>query len=329
MTAIEIAQDNTVLSFDEEARQLISDNIAPGASSVEIEVFLKFCEHVQLDPFRSQVWLVPRYDSKLRRQVFKPQVGIDGMRLIAQRSQLYGGSLEPEWCGTDGVWQSIWLDKKTHPAAARFRVVRKDWQEPSVGIATWDQFAPMMGKKGEKYLAPMWQQMGPHMLAKCAEAQALRRAFPAEMAGVYADIELGIANEEKADEPEAVAAVVVDEDVAALIREITPLAQQMDDVAAFKAEINDLCIQAGAGPVEKFSVASLTLEQAKIAKRHAERVTGSDPSPGSGPVLTDETIESFMASISLDGAVSIEAVAEHLGIDIENAVAHVQEWAQS
>lgn len=131
-------------------------------------------------------------------------VGIDGLRLIAQRSKEYQGQEAPEWSdGTfvdqivpvllpDGTvfmvddrivtktervynWQELWLETE-RPKIARVRVWRKGFKEPSTGLATWQAYGKTSGQ---------WVDNGPHMLAKCAEALALRKAFPLETSGLY------------------------------------------------------------------------------------------------------------------------------------------------
>lgn len=171
--------------------QLIKDSIAKDATDTELALFIQQCNRTQLDPFAKQIHLVARWDSKLGREVRTSQVSIDGMRLVAQRSQEYAGQTPTYWCGSDGVWTDVWLSK-THPEAAKVGIYRQGFAEPLWTVATWDQYAVYITPKGkERYLSPFWSKMPSLMLGKCAEALALRKSFPMELSGLYIPEEMG------------------------------------------------------------------------------------------------------------------------------------------
>ena len=87
---------------------------------------------------------------------------------------------ETYWCGEEGDWKDVWLSSKP-PAAAKTIVHRKGSQHAFVGVA---RFADYNAGQG------LWSKMPAAMIAKCSEALALRKAFPADMSGVYSTDEM-------------------------------------------------------------------------------------------------------------------------------------------
>jgi phage recombination protein Bet len=155
---------------------LLARTIAKDCNRDELQLFLHQCNRTGLDPFARQIYCIKR-GGKLTIQV-----SIDGFRLIAERSSGYAGQDGPHWCGPDGEWRDVWLDTAANPYGARVGVHRDGFKAPIYAVALWKEYAQPDG--------PMWKKMPALMLAKCAEALALRKAFPQELSGLYTTDEM-------------------------------------------------------------------------------------------------------------------------------------------
>jgi phage recombination protein Bet len=178
---------STLTLWTPEQTQLISTTIAPGCSNDELRLFAYACQRTGLDPFSRQIYAIRRSGK------MTIQTGIDGLRSIAERTGQLDGS-ETHWCGEDGVWTDVWLAAKP-PAAAKTILHRKGASHPFVGVA---RFADYNAGQG------LWSKMPAAMIAKCSEALALRKAFPADLSGVYSTDEM-----DQAVEPVTVTAAPV------------------------------------------------------------------------------------------------------------------------
>jgi phage recombination protein Bet len=209
--------------FDPEEVTLISESMLKGAPEFEIKRFLIVCERTGLDPFTRQIYGRVQYSRVKRRGTqdqydYVPSVvimtSIDGLRSIAERTGEYRGQTKPEWMFMDEsgkmAWQEVWTEvSPKFPDAARVGVHRLNFVEPCFGVArylSYVQYANEREGNGpvQKKPTPFWLKMGDVMIAKCAEAIALRKAFPMLLGGIYIEEEVG-REEPEAEEPTATA----------------------------------------------------------------------------------------------------------------------------
>jgi phage recombination protein Bet len=161
------------------------------AGNGDLAVFMHVSQRTGLDPFAKQIYMIGRWSKDGTKYTI--QTGIDGFRLIARRaSDRLGETLEYEdtqWCGRDGQWLDVWTNPTTPPMAAKVAVLRHGKRFPAV--ANYSEYVQTV-KGGDPN--SMWARMPANQLAKCAEALALRKAFPQDLSGIYADEEMGQAD---------------------------------------------------------------------------------------------------------------------------------------
>jgi phage recombination protein Bet len=182
---------------------LLKRTVASDCNHDEFNLFVEVARNLRLDPFRKQVIpLVFSKDNPAKRRM-SIVVGIDGMRRIAARTGNYRpASDEPEFV-VDADAKS---DTNPHGIVkCRLHVFQQDSRGewfPVDGTVYWEEFAAVddewawsdqknkRAPTGKKTLSGNWGKMPRLMIAKCAEAQALRRGWPDDLGGVYAEEEL-------------------------------------------------------------------------------------------------------------------------------------------
>lgn len=169
--------------------ELIKKTVAKGASDDELRLFIQVCKGANLNPFLRQVHLVPRWDSKLGMEVRTIQVGIDGFRAVAESSGQYAGNEDPIYEGEQIIDVPAGRDqmkKLTVPTKATVTVYKlmEGQRYGFTATARWEEYYP-----GPK-MGFQWHIRPYLMLGKCAEALALRKAFPKLLSGMYAAEEM-------------------------------------------------------------------------------------------------------------------------------------------
>lgn len=177
-------------AFGKDQIDLIKRTIAKGATDDELKLFLAQCERTGLDPFDRQIYFIKRKqkDKKTGQwiEVGQTQTSIDGFRVVAERTGEMDGQ-DVAWCDETGLWCDVWL-KKTPPFAARVIAYRKGCSHGFPAIARFDEYAQTFQ---DGNLSGLWGKMPANQIAKCAEALALRKAFPKQLSGLYTREEMG------------------------------------------------------------------------------------------------------------------------------------------
>ena len=193
---VEQVADLKELKLDRNKIELIKRTIAKNATNDELLMFINVCKQMGLSPFLRQVHLVKRYDSKEKKEVAAVQVGIDGFRSIAEDTNAYAGNSDPDFTGMkerEAKVNKYENGKKittteTYQAPEKATVVVKKIVQGLVcefqATARWDEFYP-----GDT-VGFMWRSKPHVMLGKCAEAQALRKAFPKVLGTIYVPEEM-------------------------------------------------------------------------------------------------------------------------------------------
>lgn len=177
-----VAKRESVLdNFTPEELELIRETVAKGASDVELRFFLYTANLRGLNPLTRQIHFVKRKSRQSdgsMKDTFTIQTGIDGFRLIAQRTKQYAPGSKPtifEYKGAQLVRATVFGIKLMNGQGFEFSA-----------SANFKEFAQSFNGR----LGTMWAKMPESQLEKCAEAKMLRRGWPEDFSNLYADEEM-------------------------------------------------------------------------------------------------------------------------------------------
>ena len=178
------------MQMDEaELMNVLRNSLYPGAKDESIKLAVGYCKASGLDIMQKPVHLVPMWDAKSKqmRDVVMPGIGL--YRTQAARSGAYAGVTEPEF-GPDMAEEfpeeSGYEGKRrpavsvTFPAWCKVIVKRRMADGQIAEFAATERWKENYATSGKDSKQPnaMWVRRPYAQLAKCAEAQALRKAFP-------------------------------------------------------------------------------------------------------------------------------------------------------
>lgn len=177
------------LAIDQaELLAVLRTSLYPGAQDESIKMALGYCKAAGLDPMQKPVHIVPMWDriSKSMRDVIMPGIGL--YRTQAARSGALAGISEPEF-GPD-VKSNFGEMVFEHPEWCRVTVTRRMDDGKLATFTAREYWVENYATAGKDSSAPnaMWKKRPRGQIAKCAQAQALRMAFP-EMTGSQPTVE--------------------------------------------------------------------------------------------------------------------------------------------
>lgn len=185
------------LLFDDRQQAALTAMGVKNATKADMAVFAHVCHRTRLDPFTRQIYMIERREMVSGKWVSKQtiQVGIDGFRVVRDRvAERTGCEVEFEdtiWYDADGGEHKVWLSAEP-PAACRVVLLKhstatgRTLRYPAV-LRT----AAYIARKDGKPTGQWREDKQPdHMIEKCCEAFATRRAFPNDFSGVYLEEEM-------------------------------------------------------------------------------------------------------------------------------------------
>lgn len=200
------------LSLTNKELQLVKKHIAKDATDEEFALFIYDSQMRGLNPLKKEIYFIKRqnWDQKAEKYVgiASHQISIDGMRIQAEKTKKYNGQTRVEYGPT------INFKGVEVPEYAEVGVYRKGNDNPTYARAYFSEYAQTFKNKktGAEFMGAMWAKMPRHMLSKCAESLALRKAFPDVLGGIYTDEEAHVVINEVDDG--AVVEVVEEEEKA-------------------------------------------------------------------------------------------------------------------
>lgn len=180
------ANSNALALSDSELIAVLRSSIYPGATDASIKMIISYCSAAGLDPMLKPVHIVPMNVKKPGsrdtewRDVVMPGIGL--YRIQATRTGQYLGKTEPEF-GPD-ITRKLGGKEVTFPQWCRV-TVRKSVGHAVAEFAAKELWVENYATAGKDTEAPnaMWGKRPYGQLAKVAEAQALRQAFPELLGG--------------------------------------------------------------------------------------------------------------------------------------------------
>lgn len=175
----------------------------PGLKDEHMAMLVAMANRRGLDPLVGQI--IPKYTKEPGHAALRFTIisKIEAFRVVAARTKRYVGPSNTKWLCTDGKWKDVW-DGVEFPVAAKAGVYIKGRTRPIEAVARWESYVQyeMSEQDDGRAMSWAWRTMGDTMIEKCAEAKALRKAFPEDLGGLYTNDEMGQADNPPPPTPE-------------------------------------------------------------------------------------------------------------------------------
>ncbi len=170
MSTAVVERESAVPAVTSDQLELIKRTVASGATADELKLYLYDCQRQGVHPLDKLIHFTKRSGK------YTPITSIDFMRTRAADTGDYAGS-------DDAIFHDTVPDGGNfHASVTVWRFVQGQ-RCPFTATARWSEYKPEQNDF-------MWKKMPHTMLGKCAEALALRKGFPRQLAGLYAKEEL-------------------------------------------------------------------------------------------------------------------------------------------
>jgi len=177
---------------------LIRRTVAADTNDDEFSIFINMARALRLDPLRRQIYAMvfSKKDAEKRRMSLI--VGIDGFRTIAERTGNYRPDEdEPTYEFNETVRGPLNPTGLIKATVRVYKFSHGEWHKITAS-AYWEEYAPIKDewvnreKTGKQILdtSGQWGKMPRVMLAKVAEALALRKGWPDDFSSVYSEEEM-------------------------------------------------------------------------------------------------------------------------------------------
>lgn len=181
LAQVQSVKNSNKYDIDPAVWSTLKNSLYTGGKDESIKMVVEYCKAYKLDPLQKPVHIVPMSvkNAETKQYEYRDTImpGIGLYRIQAARSNKYAGVSEPEYGDTiSGTLSGVDI---SYPEWCKV-TVRNIVGDTIVEFTAKEYWLENYATQSSKTDAPnsMWQKRPFGQLAKCTEAQALRKAFP-------------------------------------------------------------------------------------------------------------------------------------------------------